>query len=200
MPAGEEEAAGASTATRPRPHGVPKPARAVARGRRVVRRRATSRCTWGRGTVPAGGEGAPRVPRRRIWRSFAHGSRTAGYRVTDTVQLEGFHRVYVRDPFGNRVELIEAGVSDRLVGSRAFHHVQLAMPPGEEADGRGSSTRGPGVRARPQARRTWRPAAVAGSARAPTELHLGSSSVSRLGEGASGAARPRAWRALRERR
>jgi catechol 2,3-dioxygenase-like lactoylglutathione lyase family enzyme len=32
---------------------------------------------------------------------------SAGYRVTDTVQLEGFHRVYVRDPFGNRVELIE---------------------------------------------------------------------------------------------
>jgi catechol 2,3-dioxygenase-like lactoylglutathione lyase family enzyme len=31
----------------------------------------------------------------------------AGYRVSDTVQLEGFHRVYVRDPFGNRVELIE---------------------------------------------------------------------------------------------
>ncbi|MEO8476626.1 MAG: VOC family protein [Actinomycetota bacterium] len=31
----------------------------------------------------------------------------AGYRVTDTVQIEGFHRVYVRDPFGNRVELIE---------------------------------------------------------------------------------------------
>ena len=31
----------------------------------------------------------------------------AGYLVTDTVQIEGFHRVYVRDPFGNRVELIE---------------------------------------------------------------------------------------------
>jgi catechol 2,3-dioxygenase-like lactoylglutathione lyase family enzyme len=31
----------------------------------------------------------------------------AGYRVSDTVQLEGYHRVYVRDPFGNRVELIE---------------------------------------------------------------------------------------------
>ncbi len=31
----------------------------------------------------------------------------AGYRVTDTVQIEGFQRVYVRDPFGNRVELIE---------------------------------------------------------------------------------------------
>ena len=25
----------------------------------------------------------------------------------DEVQLEGFHRVYVRDPFGNRLELIE---------------------------------------------------------------------------------------------
>ncbi len=32
---------------------------------------------------------------------------SGGYRVTDTVQLEGYHRVYVRDPFGNRVELIE---------------------------------------------------------------------------------------------
>jgi catechol 2,3-dioxygenase-like lactoylglutathione lyase family enzyme len=32
----------------------------------------------------------------------------AGIRVVeDEVQLEGFHRVYVRDPFGNRIELIE---------------------------------------------------------------------------------------------
>jgi catechol 2,3-dioxygenase-like lactoylglutathione lyase family enzyme len=32
----------------------------------------------------------------------------AGYRITDSpVQLEGYHRIYVRDPFGNRVELIE---------------------------------------------------------------------------------------------
>ena len=32
----------------------------------------------------------------------------AGIRVVDDdVQLEGFHRVYVRDPFGNRIELIE---------------------------------------------------------------------------------------------
>ncbi len=32
----------------------------------------------------------------------------AGVRVVeDEVQLEGFHRVYVRDPFGNRIELIE---------------------------------------------------------------------------------------------
>jgi catechol 2,3-dioxygenase-like lactoylglutathione lyase family enzyme len=30
-----------------------------------------------------------------------------GYKTIDTVQLEGFRRVYVRDPFGNRLELIE---------------------------------------------------------------------------------------------
>lgn len=32
----------------------------------------------------------------------------AGYKIADTVQLEGFERIYVRDPFGNRIELIEA--------------------------------------------------------------------------------------------
>ena len=31
----------------------------------------------------------------------------AGYRVTDDVPLEGFRRCYVRDPFGNRLELVE---------------------------------------------------------------------------------------------
>jgi catechol 2,3-dioxygenase-like lactoylglutathione lyase family enzyme len=31
----------------------------------------------------------------------------AGYRVTDDVPLEGFHRCHVRDPFGNRLELVE---------------------------------------------------------------------------------------------
>ena len=31
----------------------------------------------------------------------------SGYKVSDTDQLPGFHRVYVRDPFGNRLELIE---------------------------------------------------------------------------------------------
>ena len=30
-----------------------------------------------------------------------------GYKVIDTVQLAGYRRVYVRDPFGNRLELIE---------------------------------------------------------------------------------------------
>jgi catechol 2,3-dioxygenase-like lactoylglutathione lyase family enzyme len=32
---------------------------------------------------------------------------TAGYRVTDDVPLPGFHRCHVRDPFGNRLELLE---------------------------------------------------------------------------------------------
>jgi len=31
----------------------------------------------------------------------------AGYRVTDDVPLEWFHRCHVRDPFGNRLELVE---------------------------------------------------------------------------------------------
>ena len=31
-----------------------------------------------------------------------------GYKLSDTVQIAGFDRVYVRDPFGNRLELIEA--------------------------------------------------------------------------------------------
>jgi catechol 2,3-dioxygenase-like lactoylglutathione lyase family enzyme len=31
----------------------------------------------------------------------------AGYRVMDSVPLEGYERIYVRDPFGNRIELIE---------------------------------------------------------------------------------------------
>jgi catechol 2,3-dioxygenase-like lactoylglutathione lyase family enzyme len=32
---------------------------------------------------------------------------TAGHRVTDDVPLEGFRRCHVRDPFGNRLELVE---------------------------------------------------------------------------------------------
>jgi catechol 2,3-dioxygenase-like lactoylglutathione lyase family enzyme len=31
----------------------------------------------------------------------------SGYRVVDTVQIPGYRRCYVRDPFGNRLELIE---------------------------------------------------------------------------------------------
>ena len=32
---------------------------------------------------------------------------TAGYRVTDDVPLQGYNRCHVRDPFGNRLELVE---------------------------------------------------------------------------------------------
>ena len=33
--------------------------------------------------------------------------RRAGLRVVDDEPLEGYHRVYVDDPFGNRIELME---------------------------------------------------------------------------------------------
>jgi catechol 2,3-dioxygenase-like lactoylglutathione lyase family enzyme len=33
--------------------------------------------------------------------------RSAGYDVRDDEPLEGYHRVYVDDPFGNRIELME---------------------------------------------------------------------------------------------
>jgi catechol 2,3-dioxygenase-like lactoylglutathione lyase family enzyme len=32
---------------------------------------------------------------------------TAGYRIDEDVQLEGYRRFHVRDPFGNRLELVE---------------------------------------------------------------------------------------------
>ena len=31
----------------------------------------------------------------------------AGYRIDEDVQLEGYRRFHVRDPFGNRLELVE---------------------------------------------------------------------------------------------
>jgi catechol 2,3-dioxygenase-like lactoylglutathione lyase family enzyme len=31
----------------------------------------------------------------------------AGHRIDEDVQLEGYRRFYVRDPFGNRIELLE---------------------------------------------------------------------------------------------
>ena len=33
--------------------------------------------------------------------------KSAGYTVQDDEPLEGYHRVYVDDPFGNRIELME---------------------------------------------------------------------------------------------
>jgi catechol 2,3-dioxygenase-like lactoylglutathione lyase family enzyme len=33
--------------------------------------------------------------------------KSAGYAVRDDEPLEGYHRVYVDDPFGNRIELME---------------------------------------------------------------------------------------------
>ena len=40
-------------------------------------------------------------------RPLAEALVAAGYRVIDDEALEGFDRVYVYDPFGNRIELME---------------------------------------------------------------------------------------------
>jgi catechol 2,3-dioxygenase-like lactoylglutathione lyase family enzyme len=40
-------------------------------------------------------------------RELAAAARTAGLRVVDDEPLDGYDRVYVHDPFGNRIELME---------------------------------------------------------------------------------------------
>lgn len=40
-------------------------------------------------------------------RSLARAIATAGYEVVDDEPLDGFDRIYVHDPFGNRIELME---------------------------------------------------------------------------------------------
>jgi catechol 2,3-dioxygenase-like lactoylglutathione lyase family enzyme len=44
-------------------------------------------------------------------RALAEHLRAAGCRVVDDEPLEGYDRVYVDDPFGNRIELLEPEVS-----------------------------------------------------------------------------------------
>ena len=39
--------------------------------------------------------------------SLIESLRDAGYEITDDEPLVGWHRVYVNDPFGNRIELME---------------------------------------------------------------------------------------------
>lgn len=50
----------------------------------------------------------------------------AGYRVTDDVPLEGYLRCHVRDPFGNRIELVEpvgpGGRDDRDESAAVSEH------------------------------------------------------------------------------
>ena len=40
-------------------------------------------------------------------RRAPHQAEDAGHRIDEDVQLEGYRRFHVRDPFGNRLELIE---------------------------------------------------------------------------------------------
>ena len=107
MPAGEEEAARRFYGTVLGLTEIPRPARAVAgraacgswRGDLEVHLGVEERFSPAVKAHPAF-----LVERIEDVRARIEG---AGYRVTDTVQMEGFHRIYVRDPFGNRVELIE---------------------------------------------------------------------------------------------
>src|SRR5580704_17327923 len=41
--------------------------------------------------------------------------KTAGHDVREDEPLEGYHRVYVGDPFGNRIELMEPTASQRHI-------------------------------------------------------------------------------------
>ncbi|HTD29196.1 MAG TPA: VOC family protein [Xanthomonadaceae bacterium] len=45
-------------------------------------------------------------------RSLAEELRSSGHTVREDEQLEGYHRVYVDDPFGNRIELMEPVTAD----------------------------------------------------------------------------------------
>ena len=40
-------------------------------------------------------------------RGFADALRDRGYDVQEDERLEGYYRIYVHDPFGNRIELME---------------------------------------------------------------------------------------------
>jgi len=40
-------------------------------------------------------------------RALAEAARAAGYTVIDDLPLDGYDRVYVYDPFGNRIELMQ---------------------------------------------------------------------------------------------
>ena len=108
MPPGEEDAAVRFYARSWAWTQVPKPPTCSRRGAACGSHGRPRGASGGRGDlVPAREKAHPAFLVRGLETLRAR-IEAAGYRVTDTVQIEGFHRVYVRDPFGNRVELIEA--------------------------------------------------------------------------------------------
>ena len=107
MPQGEEEAAVRFYGYMLGPGADLQAAGARAAGEACGSADRTSRCTWASRTGSARRQGAPGVHGQGLEHLLTR-IETAGIRVVeDEVQLEGFHRVYVRDPFGNRIELIE---------------------------------------------------------------------------------------------
>ena len=59
-----------------------------------------------RGGLPARDEGDPAFLVEDLERMRAR-VEMSGYKVIESDQFSGFRRVHVRDPFGNRLELIE---------------------------------------------------------------------------------------------
>ena len=82
-------------------------ARARGTRRPLVRERDGQGSPRRRGGVPAGAQGPPRPRRRRPRRPRRGADESRSPGELDS-ELEGVRRCYVADPFGNRIELIEA--------------------------------------------------------------------------------------------
>ena len=75
----------------------------------LVLQRRRGRSTWGSRT---GSDPLARPIRpwwSRIWTTLADRLIAAGLEVRPDTELPGVRRCYVDDPFGNRIELIDAG-------------------------------------------------------------------------------------------
>ena len=85
---------------------VKKPADPRQARRLLVRARRPQDPPGRRGGLPPGAQGASGIDRRGPRRAVG-GARPGGLCVRSDEPLEGYTRVYVDDPFGNRIELME---------------------------------------------------------------------------------------------
>jgi len=54
--------------------------------------------------------------------------RDAGYRIASDEPLAGYHRIFVDDPFGNRIELMEPLKDPDAIGANATSSADVASP------------------------------------------------------------------------
>ena len=85
--------------------------------RRLVRPRRAAASPRRRGRIPPGAKGASGHSRSRHEPSCARRWQSHGFAPIDDEPLAGFHRFYVADPFGNRLEFLER-VPDPPAASR----------------------------------------------------------------------------------